>query len=112
MVKYYKDELSHVFYALADGNRRHILELVAKKPRNASDLARRFDMSFPAVSKHVRILEDAGFVRRKIVGREHRIAIQKRSLDKAHGWIEAHRKFWTESLDRLEEYLKQSENPT
>lgn len=108
MVKYYKDELSHVFYALADANRREILGLVAQKPRKASELARRFDVSFPAVSKHIRILEEAGFVKRDIKGREHFISAETKSLDKAHDWIEAHRKFWEESLDRLEDYLKNS----
>ena len=108
MVKYYKDELSHVFYALADANRRHILELVAKKPRKASELAKRFDVSFPAVSKHIRILEEAGFVKRDVKGREHLISAETKSLDKAQDWIEHHRKFWEESLDRLDEYLKES----
>lgn len=108
MVKYYKDDLSHTFYALADANRRQILELVSKKPRRVSELARRFDMSFPAVSKHTRILEEAGFVKREVVGREHHIAIEEKSLDKAHQWIEGHRKFWVASLDRLEEYLKKN----
>lgn len=85
MVKrYYTDDLSHIFYALADSNRREILELVAKAPRKSSELARRFDISFPAVSKHIRILEEAGFVKRDIVGREHRISIRKKSMDKAH----------------------------
>ena len=107
MVKYYKDELSHVFYALADRNRREILHLVAKGPRKASDLAKRFDMSFPAVSKHVRILEEAGFVSRKIVGREHQIIHQKKSLEKANQWLEEHRKFWESNLDKLEAYLKE-----
>jgi DNA-binding transcriptional ArsR family regulator len=110
MVKYYKDDLSHVFYALADHNRREILHLVAKSPRKASDLAKRFDMSFPAVSKNIRILEEAGFVKRTIVGREHRITSEKKSLDKAYNWIEQHRKFWEESLDRLEDYLKKNTN--
>ncbi len=106
MVKYYKDELSHVFYALADANRRDILGLVAKAPRKASELAKRFDMSFPAVSKHIRILEEAGFVKRNIKGREHRITIQQKSLDKAYQWIAVHRQFWMEKLNNLEEYLK------
>jgi DNA-binding transcriptional ArsR family regulator len=108
MVKYYKDDLSHVFYALADRNRRQILELVTKKPRKASDLARRFDISFPAVSRHIRILEEAGFVKRKITGREHEIDIQQKSLDRANEWITAHRQFWMERLDRLEGYLEKT----
>lgn len=92
MVKYYKDELSYVFYALADINRRQILDLVAKKPRKASELAKRFDFSFPAVSKHIRILEEAGFVRRDIKGREHFISAESKSLEKAHGWIAHYRR--------------------
>ncbi len=101
MVKYYKDELSHVFYALADPNRREILQLVVKSPRKSSDLARRFDMSFPAVSKHIRILENAGFVRRTVNGREHNISAEKKSIDKAQKWIGDYKKFWEESFDRL-----------
>ncbi len=108
MVNYYKDDLSHVFYALADANRRQILELVARKPRRASELAKRFDVSFPAVSRHIRILEEAGFVKRRVKGREHFISAETKSLDKAQDWIEHHRKFWEESLDRLDEYLKES----
>jgi len=110
MVKYYKDDLSHTFYALADNNRRQILELVSKKPRRASELARRFDVSFPAVSKHIRILEEAGFVKRSIKGREHHIHIEEKSLEKAHAWIEEHRRFWQASLERLDEYLKKQSN--
>ncbi len=112
MVKYYKDELSHVFYALADRNRREILHLVAKGPRKASDLAKRFDMSFPAVSKHVRILEEAGFVRRNVIGREHQIVHEDKSLKKADQWLQEHRKFWEDSLDRLEIYLKKKTKAT
>jgi predicted transcriptional regulator len=97
-----------VFYALADHNRRQILELVTKKPRKASELARRFDISFPAVSRHIRILEEAGFVNRRITGREHQIDIEKKSLDKAYDWIAVHRQFWMERLDRLEDYLEKS----
>lgn len=92
MVKYYKDDLSHFFYALADESRRHILELVAESPRRASDLAHRFDMSFPAVSKHIKVLEKAGFVKRSIVGREHHIGIDEESMIKARQWIEEYRK--------------------
>lgn len=108
MVKYYKDDLSHVFYALADSNRRQILDLVAKRPRLATELAKRFDMSFPAVSKHIKILEEAGFVKRNIKGREHSIAIEQKSLKKAYDWIDHYRKFWEESFDRLENYLKET----
>lgn len=88
MVKYYKDDLSCFFYALADESRRHILELVSVSPRRASDLARRFDMSFPAVSKHIKVLERAGFVTRNIVGREHHIGIDKENFGKAREWID------------------------
>ena len=112
MVKYYKDDLCHTFYALADANRREILELVAKSPRRISELSRRFAISFPAVSKHIRILEQAGFVKRKVVGREHRIAIQQKSMNKAFQWINDHRKLWEERLDRLDEYLKNSQKGT
>jgi len=107
MVKYYKDELSHTFYALADANRREILRQVTKEPRSASELAKRFDLSFPAVSKHLRILEEAGFIKRDIEGRVHTFRFEPKPMKKAFNWIKFYEYFWLQSLDRLDVYLKE-----
>ena len=64
-------------------------------------------MSLPAVSKHLRVLEKAGLVRRKRDGRVHRLKLEAKPMQQAQAWIEEYRKFWEESFDRLDEYLKQ-----
>lgn len=77
-----------------------------------TDLARRYDMSLPAVSKHLRVLEKAGLLRRRRYrrdGRIHEMQLQARPLQQAAQWVEEYRKFWEGSLDRLAEYLEQAE---
>jgi DNA-binding transcriptional ArsR family regulator len=64
-------------------------------------------MSLPAVSKHLRVLESAGLVRRQRDGRVHRLKLEARPMQQAQAWIEEYRKFWETSFDRLDEYLKQ-----
>jgi DNA-binding transcriptional ArsR family regulator len=64
-------------------------------------------MSLPAVSKHLRVLESAGLVRRKRDGRVHRLKLDAKPMQQAQAWIAEYRKFWEESFDRLDDYLKQ-----
>lgn len=64
-------------------------------------------MSLPAVSKHLRVLENAGLVRRRRDGRVHRLKLEAKPMQQAQAWIEEYRKFWETSFDRLDEYLKQ-----
>ncbi len=64
-------------------------------------------MSLPAVSKHLRVLERAGLVRRKRSGRFHSLQLEARPMQQAQAWIEEYRKFWEQKLDRLDDYLKQ-----
>jgi DNA-binding transcriptional ArsR family regulator len=64
-------------------------------------------MSLPAVSKHLRVLENAGLIRRRRDGRVHRLKLEAKPMQQAQAWIEEYRKFWEESFDRLDEYLKQ-----
>jgi len=103
MVKYKSNELNTIFHALADPTRRRILLLVAKRERQATDLANRFHMSFPAVSKHVKVLEHARFVRRKIEGRVHWISFEAKTAKKAMDWLKFYEAFWNEKLDNLED---------
>ncbi|HTY88847.1 MAG TPA: metalloregulator ArsR/SmtB family transcription factor [Candidatus Acidoferrum sp.] len=107
MVKCSTRWLDRTFGALADPTRRRILEHLAGGDRCVTDLARPHRMSLPAVSKHLRVLENAGLVRRKRDGRVHRLKLEAGPMQQAQAWIEEYRKFWEGSFDRLDEYLKQ-----
>jgi len=99
--------LDRVFGALADRTRRGILERLAESDRSVTDLAKPYDMSLPAVSQHLRVLEKAGLVRRRRRGRVHELRLEARRLKQAEAWIEEHCRAWEERLDRLDEYLKE-----
>jgi DNA-binding transcriptional ArsR family regulator len=107
MVKCSSRLLDHTFAALADPTRRRILEQLARGDRCVTDLARPYAMSLPAVSKHLRVLESAGLVRRRRRGRVHQLQLEAAPMQQAQQWIEAYRRFWEESFDRLDEYLQQ-----
>ncbi len=107
MVKCSPQLLDRTFAALADPTRRRILEHLAGGDRCVTDLARPYRMSLPAVSKHLRVLENAGLVRRKRDGRVHRLKLEAKPMQQAQAWIEEYRKFWEASFDRLDEYLKE-----
>jgi DNA-binding transcriptional ArsR family regulator len=107
MVKCSPRFLSRTFAALADPTRRRILEHLASGDRCVTDLARPYSMSLPAISKHLRILENAGLVRRRRKGRMHSLKLKAKPMQQAQAWIEGYRKFWEGSFDRLDEYLKQ-----
>ena len=106
MVKYTPAQLDRTFAALADPTRRRILEHLAQGDRCVTDLAKPYSMSLPAVSKHLRVLEKAGLVRRQRSGRVHRLNLEAAPMQQASQWIEEYRRFWEESFDRLGEYLK------
>ena len=106
MVKCSPRLLNRTFAALADPTRRRILEHLAHGDRCVTDLARPYAMSLPAVSKHLRVLENAGLVRRRRSGRVHSLKLQAAPMRQAQAWIEEYRRFWEGSLDRLDEYLK------
>ena len=107
MVKCLSQLLDRTFGALADPTRRRILEHLAGGDRCVTDLARPHRMSLPAVSKHLRVLENAGLVRRQRDGRVHRLKLEAKPMQQALAWIEEYRKFWEANFDRLDEYLKQ-----
>jgi DNA-binding transcriptional ArsR family regulator len=98
--------LDHTMLALADPTRRAILRKLARGEARVTDLARPFRMSLNSVSKHIRVLERAGLVRRRRSGREHLLSFNRRPLDMAAAWIEAQRTFWKERLDALERELR------
>ena len=107
MVKCSPRRLDRTFAALADPTRRRILQHLAHGDHCVTDLARPYSMSLPAVSKHLRVLERAGLVRRRRDGRVHRLKLEARPMQQAQQWIEEYRRFWEESFDRLDEYLKE-----
>ena len=106
MVKCSSRMLDRTFAALADPTRRRMLESLSRGDLCVTDLARPHSMSLPAVSKHLRVLENAGLVRRRRRGRVHSLKLQAAPMQQANQWIEEYRKFWEGSLDRLEEYLE------
>ena len=108
MVKYPPAALNRTFAALADPTRRRILAQLAQGDRCVTHLARRYSMSLPAVSKHLRVLEKAGLLRRRRYGRVHEMQLQAKPLKRAAQWVEEYRKFWEGSLDRLAEYLEKT----
>jgi DNA-binding transcriptional ArsR family regulator len=98
--------LDRTLTALADPTRRAILERLSKGEARVTELAQPFTMSLNAVSKHIRILERARLVRRRCVGREHFLSLNREPLDEAAAWIEAQRAIWTSRLDALDAILQ------
>ena len=106
--------LDITFQALADATRRGMLASLALGDRSIGELAEPLRMSFAGASKHVKVLEDAGLVKRRKAGRKHIIRIEAKPLEEAERWLRQWEKFWTVGLDRLEaliEHDKQEENP-
>jgi DNA-binding transcriptional ArsR family regulator len=102
-----EDRLDRVFGALADRTRRGILARLEAGPASITDLAAPLTMSFPAVSKHVRVLEDAGLVRRSVEGRVHRCAIEPAPLARADEFLATYRPFWESTLDSLADFVEE-----
>src|SRR4051812_23069433 len=98
--------LDGVFHALADPTRRAMLRRLASGQRTIGELAAPFSMSFPAASKHVRVLERAGLVRRRIEGRTHICQLDPAPLAAAEGWLRFYETFWTAQFDALDAALK------
>jgi DNA-binding transcriptional ArsR family regulator len=107
MVKDQSPALDRVFHALAHPARRTMLRRLAGGERNLSELAAPLRMSFPAASKHVRVLERARLVRRRIVGRTHLCRIEGKPLADANAWLEEYRQIWEGNFQRLDELLNE-----
>lgn len=108
MVKYNADPLSGVFGALADPTRRAILARLALGETSVGDLAAPFDISLPAVSKHLGVLENAGLIHRQAQGRVRRCRLDAGAMKDAADWIEQYRDFWEVRLDALARYLEET----
>ncbi|HJU28449.1 MAG TPA: metalloregulator ArsR/SmtB family transcription factor [Candidatus Binataceae bacterium] len=101
------DRLSATFAALADPTRRAILARLAAGEANVGELAEPFAMSLPAVSKHLKVLERAGLIARGRDAQWRPCRLKAEGLKSAADWLEHYRRFWEESLDRLDEYLSE-----
>lgn len=101
MVNYSSIKLDRVFSALADPTRRGMVARLARGELTAGQLAAPLPISLPAVSKHLKVLERAGLIRRRVEGRVHHCALSLDALGTASSWIDYHRRFWTERLDAL-----------
>jgi DNA-binding transcriptional ArsR family regulator len=97
--------LDRTFHALADVSRRSILAQLARGPTSVSELARPLSMSLPAVMQHMAVLEDAGLVRSKKLGRVRTCSIDSRALDHAEQWLNLRRSEWEQRFDRLGKHL-------
>ena len=100
------DQLSSTFAALADPTRRAILARLALGETSVTELAEPFRMSMPAVSKHLKVLERAGLIARGREAQWRPCRLEAAPLKSAAQWIEEYSRFWEESFDRLEDYLK------
>ena len=97
--------LDDVFAALADPTRRAIVERLARGEHTAGEIASAFAISQPAVSKHLKVLERCGVLKRTVRGREHRCRLNPRAMHKAGAWIERQQRFWEASFERLDALL-------
>src|SRR6186997_1786850 len=101
------DRLSVTFQALADPTRRAILARLALGQTSVSELAKPFDISGPAISKHLKVLERAGLITRGRAAQWRPCRIEPEALRGANDWLERYRRLWEERLDRLEDYLRE-----
>lgn len=97
--------LDHVYGAIADPTRRAILGLLVRGDTTVGALADKFPISLNGVSKHVKVLERAGLVERRVAGREHWLTLNPRPLGAASRWLEHYREFWEARLEALEQML-------
>jgi DNA-binding transcriptional ArsR family regulator len=102
------DSLSQTFSALSDPTRRAILARLATGAATVGELAEPFDMSLPAVSRHLRVLTDAGLIERHTEAQWRRCELRGEGFKAAADWIEYYRRFWEQSFDRLDAFLKRT----
>jgi DNA-binding transcriptional ArsR family regulator len=109
VVKHAPESLSRVFFALSDPTRRAILARLAEGEVTVTALAAPFAVSLAAVSKHIRVLEQAGLLQRRKHGREHRLRFVAQPLRDAASWVNRYQQFWDRQLDRLAQHLEQEQ---
>ena len=110
MVKYYSEQLDKTFFALSDPIRRSILANLSSGQATVLQLAEPFDVSVPAISKHLKLLESANLITRTKKGRVHYLKLNASPLQEANDWIETYQAFWKTQLNSLDTYLTQYSN--
>ncbi len=98
-------KLDRIFYALSSPARREMVHLVARRAQTVSELAEPFSMSLAAVSKHVKVLEEAGIFRGTVEGRTHTCSVNSEALSLATGWLHFYERLWSDQFDALERAL-------
>jgi len=109
MAIHYQSPLDRAFHALGDGTRRELISMLANQGTlSANELRAPFHVAQPTISKHLKVLEQAGLVRREVEGRVHRFHLEPGPLREAEDWIGRHRTFWEGTLARLEDFVRES----
>jgi len=106
MVKYNEETLNDVFQVLSDPTRREIIRRLAAGETTVMNLAKPFEMSLPAVSKHLKVMEKAGLVSVRKEGTFRYYALNPRGVENAHEWLAELKNFWTEQIVNLEQFLE------
>lgn len=111
MVEQNHSPLDAVFHALGDETRRRMLRELSSGERTVTQLAQPFEMSLAAASKHIKVLEGAGLIRREVRGRTHICRLDAEPLSDAQRWLRFYEGFWTRRLDKLEQLLAADATP-
>ncbi len=101
-----ESQLDQIFGALSDATRRGMLAQLALGEANISALAAPYDISQPAASKHLRVLERAGLIHRRREGRDHYIGVNPAAVERAQNWIAYYSQFWKQQFDAVDDFLK------
>ncbi|MFX3626115.1 MAG: ArsR/SmtB family transcription factor [bacterium] len=96
-----------VFQAIADPTRRNIISMVATDPQNLNSIAENFDMSRPAISQHIKYLEECGIIKIEQKGRERIVYVQPRKMKEIDDWLQPFKRLWEERFDRLDKLLEE-----
>jgi DNA-binding transcriptional ArsR family regulator len=107
-VEHYQERLNGLFQALADPTRRAVLRRLSRGPASISELAQPFEMALPSFMKHVRVLEQSGWICTRKQGRVRTCAIEKKAFAEADAWLSAQRALWEARTDRLERFVTAS----
>jgi DNA-binding transcriptional ArsR family regulator len=102
-----QDQLSETFSALADPTRRAILARLARGDATVNEIAEPFKISLPAISRHLKVLERAGLISRSREAQWRPCKLEPQNLKVIDGWLEAYRRFWEESFDRMAAYVEE-----
>lgn len=109
-MEHYQERLDGVFQALADPTRRAVLGRLGRGPASISELAAPFDMALPSFMKHIRLLEESGWITTRKAGRVRTAAIETQQFAAVESWIDLQRAIWEGRTDRLEAFVTQPDN--